>query len=113
MDVEAVHQAASEALAWCRAGKGPIILEMKTYRYRGHSMSDPAKYRSREEVTAVREKRDPIDHLGQKLLTQKLASEDDLKAIDKDIRAVVNTAAEYATESPEPDPADLYTDILA
>ncbi|HJW41724.1 MAG TPA: pyruvate dehydrogenase (acetyl-transferring) E1 component subunit alpha [Rhizomicrobium sp.] len=113
MDVEAVHKAASEALEWCRAGKGPIILEMKTYRYRGHSMSDPAKYRSREEVTAVREKRDPIDHLGQRLLAQKLASEDDLKAVDKEIRAVVNTAAEYATESPEPDPADLYTDILA
>jgi pyruvate dehydrogenase E1 component alpha subunit len=113
MDVEAVHKAASEGLEWCRTGKGPIILEMKTYRYRGHSMSDPAKYRSREEVTAVREKRDPIDHLGQRLLAQKLASEDDLKAIDKEIRAVVNTAAEYATESPEPDPADLYTDILA
>ncbi|MGH6684537.1 MAG: pyruvate dehydrogenase (acetyl-transferring) E1 component subunit alpha [Pseudolabrys sp.] len=113
MDVEAVHQAASEALAWCRAGKGPIILEMKTYRYRGHSMSDPAKYRSREEVTAVREKRDPIDHLGQRLLAQRLASEDDLKAIDKEIRSVVNTAAEYATESPEPDPADLYSDVLA
>jgi pyruvate dehydrogenase E1 component alpha subunit len=113
MDVEAVHKAASEGLEWCRTGKGPIILEMKTYRYRGHSMSDPAKYRSREEVTAVREKRDPIDHLGQRLLAQKVASEDDLKAIDKEIRAVVNTAAEYATESPEPDPADLYTDILA
>jgi pyruvate dehydrogenase E1 component alpha subunit len=113
MDVEAVHQAAKEALAWCRAGNGPIILEMKTYRYRGHSMSDPAKYRTREEVAQVREKRDPIDHLGQKLLAEKLATEDDLKKIDKDIRAIVNTAAEFATESPEPDPAELYTDILA
>jgi len=113
MDVEAVHDAAKDALAWCRAGNGPIILEMKTYRYRGHSMSDPAKYRTREEVTAVREKRDPIDHLGQKLLADRLASEDDLKKIDKDIRAIVNTAAEFATESPEPDPPELYTDVLA
>src|SRR3569832_164131 len=108
MDVQAVQAAAEKALDWCRAGKGPIILEMKTYRYRGHSMSDPAKYRTREEVTAVREKRDPIDHLGQKLLADKLASEDDLKAIDKDIRQIVNAAAEFATESPEPDPAELY-----
>ncbi|MEI9993406.1 MAG: pyruvate dehydrogenase (acetyl-transferring) E1 component subunit alpha [Rhizomicrobium sp.] len=113
MDVEAVHAAALEALDWCRSGNGPIILEMKTYRYRGHSMSDPAKYRTREEVTAVREKRDPIDHLGQRLLARKLASEDDLKQIDKDIRSIVNAAAEFATESPEPDPAELYTDILA
>jgi len=112
MDVEAVREAGLKAIDWCRSGKGPTILEMKTYRYRGHSMSDPAKYRTREEVTAVREKRDPIDHLGQKLLSQKLVSEDDLKAIDKDIRQVVNAAAEFATESPEPDPAELYTDVL-
>jgi len=112
MDVEAVREAGLKALDWCRSGKGPIILEMKTYRYRGHSMSDPAKYRTREEVTAVREKRDPIEHVGQKLIAQKLASEDDLKAIDKDIRQVVNAAAEFATESPEPDAAELYTDIL-
>ena len=112
MDVEAVHAASEKAIAWCRAGNGPTILEMKTYRYRGHSMSDPAKYRSREEVTAVREKRDPIEHLGQKLIAQKLLSEDDLKAIDKDTRAVVNAAAEFATASPEPAPAELYTDIV-
>jgi len=112
MDVEAVN-AAAKALDWCRAGNGPIILEMKTYRYRGHSMSDPGKYRTRDEVQAVREKRDPIDHLGQKLLGDKLASEDDLKAIDKEIRSIVNTAAEFATESPEPDPAELYTDVMA
>jgi len=112
MDVEAVREAGLKALDWCRSGKGPIILEMKTYRYRGHSMSDPAKYRTREEVTAVREKRDPIDHLGQKLLAQKLASEDDLKTIDKDIRQIVNASAEFATESPEPDAAELYTDVL-
>ncbi len=113
MDAEAVHAAATKALEWCRAGNGPIILEMKTYRYRGHSMSDPAKYRTREEVATVREKRDPIEHLGQKLLAQKLASEDDLKAIDKEIRGIVNTAAEFATDSPEPDPAELYTDVMA
>src|SRR5689334_63571 len=112
MDVEAVHAASEKAIAWCRAGNGPTILEMKTYRYRGHSMSDPAKYRSREEVTAVREKRDPIEHLGQKLIEQKLATEDELKAVDKETRAVINAAAEFATASPEPDPAELYTDIL-
>ncbi len=113
MDVEAVQAAGRKALEHCRAGNGPIILEMKTYRYRGHSMSDPAKYRTREEVTAVREKRDPIEHLGNKLIAQKLASEDDLKAIDKEIRGIVNVAAEFATDSPEPDPSELYTDVLA
>jgi pyruvate dehydrogenase E1 component alpha subunit len=113
MDVEAVQAAGKKALEHCRAGNGPIILEMKTYRYRGHSMSDPAKYRTREEVTAVREKRDPIEHLGLKLIAQKLASEDDLKAIDKEIRGIVNVAAEFATDSPEPDPSELYTDVLA
>jgi pyruvate dehydrogenase E1 component alpha subunit len=113
MDVEAVRAAGKKALEYCRAGNGPIILEMKTYRYRGHSMSDPAKYRTREEVTAVREKRDPIEHLGLKLIAQKLASEDDLKAIDKEIRGIVNVAAEFATDSPEPDPSELYTDVLA
>jgi len=112
MDVEAVHAASEKAIAWCRSCNGPTILEMKTYRYRGHSMSDPAKYRSREEVTAVREKRDPIEHLGQKLISQKLLSEDELKAIDKDTRAIVNAAAEFATASPEPAPAELYTDIV-
>jgi pyruvate dehydrogenase E1 component alpha subunit len=113
MDVEAVHAAGRHAVEWCRSGKGPIILEMKTYRYRGHSMSDPAKYRTREEVQTVREKRDPIEHLGAHLTSSGIATEDDLKAIDKQIRQVVNLAAEYATESPEPDPAELYTDVLA
>jgi len=113
MDVEAVYAAGQEAVAWCRAGNGPIILELKTYRYRGHSMSDPAKYRTREEVQTVREKRDAIEHLGAKLIADKLATEDDLKAMDKQIRQTVNTAAEYATESPEPAPEELYTDVLA
>jgi pyruvate dehydrogenase E1 component alpha subunit len=113
MDVDAVAAAGAEAAEWCRSGKGPIILEMKTYRYRGHSMSDPAKYRTREEVQQVRERRDPIEHVGAKLIEQKLASEDELKVTDKEIRAIVNTAAEFATESPEPDAAELYTDVLA
>jgi pyruvate dehydrogenase E1 component alpha subunit len=113
MDVEAVYAAGRKAVAWCRAGKGPTILEMKTYRYRGHSMSDPAKYRTREEVQSVREKRDPIEHFGQRLIQRSVAREDDLKAIDKEIRGIVNTAAEFATESPEPDAAELYTDVLA
>jgi pyruvate dehydrogenase E1 component alpha subunit len=113
MDVEAVHAAGRRALEWCRTGKGPIILEMKTYRYRGHSMSDPAKYRTREEVQGVREKRDPIEHLATKMTSAGIATEDELKAIDKDIRQVVNHAAEFATESPEPDASELYTDVLA
>jgi pyruvate dehydrogenase E1 component alpha subunit len=112
MDVEAVHAAGLKAIEWCRTGKGPTILEMKTYRYRGHSMSDPAKYRTREEVQNVREKRDPIEHLGQRLIAGGIASEDELKAVDKETRLAVNTAAEYATESPEPAPEELYTDVL-
>jgi len=113
MDVEAVHAAGRHAIEWCRSGKGPIILEMKTYRYRGHSMSDPAKYRTREEVQSVREKRDPIEHLGAKMTSSGVATEDELKAVDKDIRGIVNHAAEFATESPEPEAAELYTDVLA
>jgi pyruvate dehydrogenase E1 component alpha subunit len=113
MDVEAVRDAGAEAVKWCREGNGPIILEMKTYRYRGHSMSDPAKYRTREEVQAMREKRDPIEQYGQKLIARGVLSEDDMKAIDKDIRQIVNTSAEFATESPEPDESELYTDIVA
>ena len=113
MDVEAVYAAGKKAMEWCRDGKGPMILEMKTYRYRGHSMSDPAKYRTREEVQEVREKRDPIEHFGQKLIARGVATADDLKAIDKEIRQIVNTAAEFATESPEPSPQELYTDVYA
>ena len=112
MDVLAVHAAGTKALAHAREGNGPYILEMATYRYRGHSMSDPAKYRSREEVQKVREERDPIDHLKDRILAEKLASEDDLKEIDKAVRAQVKDAAEFAQESPEPDPSELYTDVL-
>ncbi|MEG3086108.1 pyruvate dehydrogenase (acetyl-transferring) E1 component subunit alpha [Sphingomonas sp. PB4P5] len=111
MDVLACRGAAEEALAWVRAGKGPILLEMKTYRYRGHSMSDPAKYRSREEVQAVRDKSDPIEHC-KKLLDVEGVTEADLKAIDQDIRRQVNDAADFAEAAPEPDAAELYTDVL-
>jgi pyruvate dehydrogenase E1 component alpha subunit len=111
MDVEAVEAAGKEALAYCRAGKGPIILEMKTYRYRGHSMSDPAKYRTREEVDQVRENRDPIDHFGKKLIQRGVATENDLKMMDTEIKQTVIASAEFATNSPEPGPAELYTDI--
>jgi pyruvate dehydrogenase E1 component alpha subunit len=113
MDVLAVKEAGAKAIAHCRAGKGPYILEIKTYRYRGHSMSDPAKYRTREEVQKMREERDPIEQVRSLLLTGKHATEDDLKAIDKEIKTVVNAAAEFAKESPEPDLDELWTDIYA
>jgi len=111
MDVLAVRGAAEEALAWVRAGKGPILLELKTYRYRGHSMSDPAKYRSRDEVQAVREKSDPIDHLAKELEALGV-KEDELKALDKDVRAIIAEAADFAEQAPEPEPGELYTDVL-
>jgi len=113
MDVLAVKAAGEKATAHCRAGNGPYILEMKTYRYRGHSMSDPAKYRSREEVQKVREEKDPIDHVRDLLVQGKHASEDDLKAIDKDIKAIVNKSAQFAQNSPEPELSELWTDIYA
>ena len=113
MDVMAVKEAGLRATKHCRAGKGPYILEVKTYRYRGHSMSDPAKYRTREEVQKIREERDAIEHVRGLLLTGKHTSEDDLKAIDKDIKAVVNDAAEFSKESPEPPLEELWTDIYA
>ncbi|MCB1366439.1 MAG: pyruvate dehydrogenase (acetyl-transferring) E1 component subunit alpha [Rhodobacteraceae bacterium] len=113
MDVLAVKAAGEKATAHCRAGNGPYILEMKTYRYRGHSMSDPAKYRSREEVQKVRSEKDPIDHVRDLLVDGKHASEDDLKAIDKEIKATVNESAKFAQESPEPTIEELWTDIYA
>jgi len=111
MDVRAVKAAADKAVAWCRDGKGPFILEMLTYRYRGHSMSDPAKYRTREEVDKVRTTHDPIDMVRHRILEKKLASEDELKKIDAEVRDAVNDAAEFATHDPEPDVSELYTDI--
>jgi pyruvate dehydrogenase E1 component alpha subunit len=113
MDVLAVKAASEKAVAHCRAGKGPYILEVMTYRYRGHSMSDPAKYRSREEVQKMREERDAIEHVRELLLQGKHATDDDLKAIDKEIKAIVNEAAEFAKESPEPALEELWTDIYA
>jgi pyruvate dehydrogenase E1 component alpha subunit len=113
MDVLAVKDAGERAVAHCRSGKGPYILEIMTYRYRGHSMSDPAKYRSREEVQKMREERDAIEHVREMLLQGKHATDDDLKAIDKEIKAIVNEAAEYSKESPEPDVSELWTDIYA
>ncbi|KAJ56593.1 pyruvate dehydrogenase [Actibacterium mucosum KCTC 23349] len=113
MDVLAVKAAGDKAVAHCRAGKGPYILEVKTYRYRGHSMSDPAKYRTREEVQKMREERDAIEHVRELLISGKHASDDDLKAIDKEIKSVVNAAADFAKESPEPALSELYTDIYA
>ncbi|MEL7011967.1 MAG: pyruvate dehydrogenase (acetyl-transferring) E1 component subunit alpha, partial [Pseudomonadota bacterium] len=113
MDVLAVKEAGEKAVAHCRSGKGPYILEVKTYRYRGHSMSDPAKYRTREEVQKVREEKDAIEHVRDLLLAGKHATEDDLKAIDKEIKAQVNAAADFAKESPEPAAEELWTDIYA
>ena len=111
MDVRAVKAAGEKAVAWCRAGNGPIILEMATYRYRGHSMSDPAKYRSREEVERIRTERDPIEQVRARLLKSKRASEDELKKIDARVRDIINEASEFATNDPEPDPSELWADV--
>ncbi len=113
MDVLAVKEAGQKAVAHCRAGKGPYILEVMTYRYRGHSMSDPAKYRTRDEVQKVRDEQDPIEAVRSMILTGKHASEDALKTMDKEIKAIVNEAAEFAKESPEPALSELWTDIYA
>ena len=94
------------------SGKGPIILEMQTYRYRGHSMSDPAKYRSKDEVQKMRSEHDPIEQVKARLIEKKWASEDELKAIDKEVRDIVADAAEFAQTDPEPDASELWTDIV-
>lgn len=112
MDVAAVYQAGQDAVKYVRGGNGPIILEMKTYRYRGHSMSDPAKYRSKEELAKMRAENDPIDRLRQRLVDQKVMDEDGFKEMDKAIKARVTEAAEFAQNSPEPDPSELFTDVL-
>lgn len=113
MDVFAVAEAGRKAVEWARSGKGPYILEMKTYRYRGHSMSDPAKYRSKEEVNKKRADSDPIERVREKLLNEKIYSEDELKEIDKNVKSTVAQAVEFAQESPEPHPDELMTDIVA
>jgi pyruvate dehydrogenase E1 component alpha subunit len=112
MDVRAVKAAGERATEWCRSGNGPIILEMETYRYRGHSMSDPAKYRSRDEVQKMRDEQDPIEQVRSRLVKQHGVSDDELKAIDAKIRTIVNEASDFAQHDQEPDPAELWTDIL-
>jgi pyruvate dehydrogenase E1 component alpha subunit len=113
MDVFAVAEAGRKAIKWVRDGKGPYILEMKTYRYRGHSMSDPAKYRSKEEVNKKRAEHDPIELCRQRLLKDKIYTEDELKEIDREVKAIVADAVEFAQNSPEPAPEELYTDVVA
>ena len=113
MNVLAVSQAAEEALEHGRSCKGPYILEMLTYRYRGHSMSDPAKYRSRDEVSRMRSEHDPIDQVRKRILDGNIADENRLKDIDKQVKDLVTAAADFAQESPEPDPSEMWTDVLA
>ncbi|KAB2913171.1 MAG: pyruvate dehydrogenase (acetyl-transferring) E1 component subunit alpha [Hyphomicrobiaceae bacterium] len=112
MDVRAVKAVGTRVAGWVREGNGPYILEMLTYRYRGHSMSDPAKYRTREEVQKMREEHDPIEQVRRRLLEGKLVSEDDMKGIDAEIRGIVNGAAEFAQADPEPEPSELWTDVM-
>ncbi|MFS4437617.1 pyruvate dehydrogenase (acetyl-transferring) E1 component subunit alpha [Paracoccaceae bacterium GXU_MW_L88] len=113
MDVLAVKAAGQKAMKHCRDGKGPYILEMNTYRYRGHSMSDPAKYRTRDEVNKMKDERDPIGAVRKLLIENDMATEDDLKEVDKEIKAIVNESAQFAQDSPEPDESELYTEIYA
>jgi pyruvate dehydrogenase E1 component alpha subunit len=112
MDVRAVRAAGTKAVQWCRQGNGPYILEMLTYRYRGHSMSDPAKYRSREEVQKMRAEHDPIEQVRLRILANNMAREEDLKKIDASVRDTINEAAEFATNDPEPEPSELYGDVV-
>ena len=111
MDVLAVKEAGLKAAKHCRAGKGPYILEMKTYRYRGHSMSDPARYRTRQEVNKVKDEQDPIDLIKQMLLKKKYSTEEKLKELDQEIKQLITQAADFAQQSPEPDENELWTDI--
>ncbi|MCB9993796.1 MAG: pyruvate dehydrogenase (acetyl-transferring) E1 component subunit alpha [Hyphomicrobiaceae bacterium] len=112
MDVRFVRDAAARAIEHARSGKGPYILEMLTYRYRGHSMSDPAKYRSKDEVQTMRAEHDPIEQVKARILASKYASEDDLKSVEKNVRDIVTKAADFATAAPYPDPSELWTDVV-
>jgi pyruvate dehydrogenase E1 component alpha subunit len=112
MNVLTVKEAGERAVAHARSGKGPYILEMKTYRYRGHSMSDPAKYRSKEEVEKMRTQHDPIEQLAKFMVERGVTDEGALKKIDREVKDIVTAAAEFAQQSPEPDPSELYTDVL-
>ncbi len=111
MDVQAVKKAGTKAAKHCREGKGPYILEMKTYRYRGHSMSDPARYRTRQEVNKIKEEQDPIDLIRSTILNKKYATEEQLKVIDTEIKKSIIDAAEFAQQSPQPDESELWTDV--
>jgi len=113
MDVRMVRDAAARAIEHARSGKGPYILEMMTYRYRGHSMSDPAKYRSKDEVTTMRAEHDPIEQVKNRMLDMGYGTEESLKAVETDVRAIVTAAADFATIDPEPDASELWTDIYA
>lgn len=112
MDIFAVYEAGLWAAEHARTGKGPVILHMHTYRYRGHSMSDPAKYRTREEVDTIRDTRDPMERLKAHLMAEKIATEDDLEALEKKVKEIMLETVEFAQTSPEPDPTELYTDVL-
>ncbi|MCP2678557.1 pyruvate dehydrogenase (acetyl-transferring) E1 component subunit alpha [Maricaulaceae bacterium NA33B04] len=112
MDVVAVYEAAKKAADHARAGKGPYILEMKTYRYRGHSMSDPAKYRTRDEVNSYRDTKDPIELAKAKILDAGWADKDTLKGFDNEAKTIAAASADFAQDSPEPDPSELWTDVL-
>ena len=111
MDVFAVRNAARQAMDYIRSGNGPYILEMMTYRYRGHSMSDPAKYRTKDEVSEFKDKHDPLLII-KEMMEKEGIKEDDIKAIDKEIKVIVNESAEFAQQSPEPDESELWTDVL-
>jgi pyruvate dehydrogenase E1 component alpha subunit len=113
MDVVAMREAGEQVVDHARSGKGPILLEARTYRYRGHSMSDPAKYRTKEEVAKMRAERDPIEGVRTRIIEGGFADDAALKEIDRDVKAIVTEAAEFAQQSPEPDPSELLTDILA
>jgi pyruvate dehydrogenase E1 component alpha subunit len=112
MNVLKVREAAVEAVDHARSGKGPVVLEMETYRYRGHSMSDPAKYRSKDEVEEWRSKHDPIETLRELMIKEKILAEDGFKLIEREVKDIVNDSAEFAQSSPEPDASQLWTDIL-
>jgi pyruvate dehydrogenase E1 component alpha subunit len=112
MDVRAVKAIGARVVKQVREGAGPYILEMLTYRYRGHSMSDPAKYRTREEVQKMREEHDPIEQVRRRVLEARLVSEDELKAIDAEVRTIINAAAEFAQNDDEPAESELWTDVL-
>jgi pyruvate dehydrogenase E1 component alpha subunit len=113
MDVRLVREAAARAIEHARSGQGPYILEMMTYRYRGHSMSDPAKYRSKDEVSSMRAERDPIEQVKNRILEKGHLTEDEIKGIETEVRAAVTAAADFATSDPEPDASELWTDIYA